>query len=201
MELDKYQWSGRIKEVRKSAGLSQAELAEKLGVSHVTVNRIENGKSVPDILSIMKISNLFDINPVWLIMGSEEKLAGEREAASPVFSDYQLLSEKAKDMSTTTWVRLPGLPDNCFLFKTHDQAMAPKILPGDFVAVVEAECRPGDTVLFADKYSVVMIRKLGRHSSGEEFFIAENPSYPPTNRTGEERIFGKVISGIRHFQI
>ena len=54
---------------------------------------------------------------------------------------------------------------------------------------LKLECRPDDTVLFADKYSVVIIRKLGRHSSGEEFFI------------GEERIFGKVISGIRHFTI
>lgn len=37
----------RLKEVRTAAGLTQAELAERVGVSRKTVNTVENGVFVP----------------------------------------------------------------------------------------------------------------------------------------------------------
>ncbi|RLB93762.1 MAG: transcriptional regulator [Deltaproteobacteria bacterium] len=36
-----------VKEVRKQLGISQEELAHKLGVSFATINRWENGKTMP----------------------------------------------------------------------------------------------------------------------------------------------------------
>ena len=36
-----------VKEVRRQLGLSQEELAHELGVSFATVNRWENGKTMP----------------------------------------------------------------------------------------------------------------------------------------------------------
>jgi len=40
-----------VKDVRKQLGLSQEELAHALGVSFATVNRWENGKTVPSKLA------------------------------------------------------------------------------------------------------------------------------------------------------
>jgi DNA-binding transcriptional regulator YiaG len=40
-----------VKEVRRRLGLSQEELAHALGVSFATVNRWENGKTVPSKLA------------------------------------------------------------------------------------------------------------------------------------------------------
>ena len=37
----------RLKEVRTAAGLTQAELAERVGVSRKTVNTVENGVFTP----------------------------------------------------------------------------------------------------------------------------------------------------------
>ena len=37
----------RLKEVRTEAGLTQAELAERVGVSRKTVNTVENGVFTP----------------------------------------------------------------------------------------------------------------------------------------------------------
>lgn len=37
----------RLKEVRTAAGLTQAELAERAGVSRKTINTVENGVFVP----------------------------------------------------------------------------------------------------------------------------------------------------------
>lgn len=41
----------QVKEVRRQLGLSQKELAHALGVSFATVNRWENGKTVPSKLA------------------------------------------------------------------------------------------------------------------------------------------------------
>lgn len=40
----------RLKEVRIAAGLTQAELAERVGVSRKTVNTVENGVFIPSTL-------------------------------------------------------------------------------------------------------------------------------------------------------
>jgi len=42
-----------LKEVRRQLGLSQEELAHALGVSFATVNRWENGKTVPSKMARM----------------------------------------------------------------------------------------------------------------------------------------------------
>ena len=47
--------SERIKGLRKALDLTQSELAERLGVSNVTVNRWENGQVAPSGLALQKI--------------------------------------------------------------------------------------------------------------------------------------------------
>ncbi|MFH0781690.1 MAG: helix-turn-helix domain-containing protein [Pseudomonadota bacterium] len=42
----------QIKEIRRQLGLSQEELAHALGVSFATVNRWENGKTMPSKLAL-----------------------------------------------------------------------------------------------------------------------------------------------------
>jgi DNA-binding transcriptional regulator YiaG len=42
---------GRVKDVRRQLGLSQEELAHALGVSFATVNRWENGRTLPSKLA------------------------------------------------------------------------------------------------------------------------------------------------------
>lgn len=37
----------RLKEIRTAAGLTQAELAERAGVSRETINTVENGVFIP----------------------------------------------------------------------------------------------------------------------------------------------------------
>lgn len=45
-----------IKEVRRQLALSQEELAHALGVSFATVNRWENGKTVPSKLAMKQFT-------------------------------------------------------------------------------------------------------------------------------------------------
>lgn len=49
----------RIKRARARAGLTQEQAAESLGVSRQTVSNWENGKTYPDIASVVKMSGLY----------------------------------------------------------------------------------------------------------------------------------------------
>jgi len=51
MIRDAEKFPAMVKEVRKQLGLSQEELAHELGVSFSTINRWENGKTVPSKLA------------------------------------------------------------------------------------------------------------------------------------------------------
>lgn len=46
----------RLKDVRTDAGLTQAELAERVGVSRKTINTVENGVFVPSTVLALKLA-------------------------------------------------------------------------------------------------------------------------------------------------
>ncbi len=52
----------KIKNARIKAELSQEQVAEVLGVSRQTVSHWENGKTYPDIVSVIKMSDLYQIS-------------------------------------------------------------------------------------------------------------------------------------------
>ena len=51
-----------IKDARQNNNISQERLAEQLGVSRQTVSSWETGKSYPDIVSVIKMSDIFNIS-------------------------------------------------------------------------------------------------------------------------------------------
>ena len=54
--------SEKLKEARQKAGMTQDQVAEKIMVSRVTVSHWENGKSLPDIVSLISLSDLYSIS-------------------------------------------------------------------------------------------------------------------------------------------
>lgn len=52
----------KIKEARLVAQLTQEQAAEALGVSRQTMSNWENDKTYPDIVSIIKMSDLYDVS-------------------------------------------------------------------------------------------------------------------------------------------
>ena len=51
----------RLKEVRTAAGLTQAELALRVGVSRKTVNTIENGVFAPSTILALSLARVFGV--------------------------------------------------------------------------------------------------------------------------------------------
>lgn len=67
----------QLKNIRKQAGLSQEQLADKIGVSRQAVTKWETGTGIPDIENIKSISALFGVSIDELL--SEGDVRRERE--------------------------------------------------------------------------------------------------------------------------
>lgn len=52
-------FSEKLKEIRKSEGLSQEQLAEKIGVSRQAITKWETGKGLPDVENMIIIAEIF----------------------------------------------------------------------------------------------------------------------------------------------
>ena len=53
--------ANRIKDKRSEAGLTQAELAERCGVTRKTVNTVENGVFTPSALLALKLARALSV--------------------------------------------------------------------------------------------------------------------------------------------
>lgn len=63
----------KIKNARIEARLTQEQVADALGVSRQTMSNWENGKTYPDIVSVVKMSDLYEISLDHLLKEKEEK--------------------------------------------------------------------------------------------------------------------------------
>lgn len=59
--------SNRLKELRKQAGLTQLELAERVGVSQSNIALLEKGKREIDIPMIGKLAQALNVKPYELL--------------------------------------------------------------------------------------------------------------------------------------
>ncbi len=109
----------KIIDLRKKAGWSQEELAEKLGVSRQSVSKWEGAQSVPDMNRILQLSALFGVSTDYLLKDS-------LEAPEPAESEAQ------SDAEGTTFVSMEEA--NAFL--SYKQESAPRIALGVLLCIL-----------------------------------------------------------------
>lgn len=73
MELSK-----KIYQLRKLAGMTQEQLAEKLNISRQTLSKWENGTSVPDVENVVRLSVLFHTSLEELLLEEENRVEEEK---------------------------------------------------------------------------------------------------------------------------
>lgn len=56
------EFANRLAELRKNKGLSQEELADKLGVSRQAVSKWERGEASPDTDNLIELARIYDIS-------------------------------------------------------------------------------------------------------------------------------------------
>ena len=99
----KNQLGANIASYRKSQGLTQAGLAEKLNYSDKAVSKWERGESAPDVLTLVQLAELFEnLGVYWAtVLGNHEGdgfMSYGRENVIKLFSSYEhCLVKEGKD--------------------------------------------------------------------------------------------------------
>lgn len=82
----------KLKAARAKCGLTQEQAAEKLYVTRQTVSNWENEKSYPDIVSIVRISELYDVSLDVLLKGDDEIIKHLEKTTNVVRSGKRLFA-------------------------------------------------------------------------------------------------------------
>ncbi|EQK47289.1 MAG: helix-turn-helix transcriptional regulator [Paraclostridium dentum] len=81
----------KLKKSRLESKLTQEKVAEEIQVSRQTISNWENEKSYPDIVSVIKLSDLYNISLDELLKGDSEMIKHLDESTNIVSSNKKLL--------------------------------------------------------------------------------------------------------------
>ena len=109
----------KIIDLRKKAGWSQEELADKLGVSRQSVSKWEGAQSIPDMNKILQLSELFGVSTDYLLKDS-------LEAPEP------LAAPEDADSEGTTFVSM----EEANAFISYKMESAPRIALGVLLCIL-----------------------------------------------------------------
>lgn len=84
----------KIKEARVESGYTQEQAAEKLFISRQTISNWENGKTLPDIVSVINMSDLYQID-------LENLLKGDNKMREKIEKDTNAFEQNKKLILTT----------------------------------------------------------------------------------------------------
>lgn len=79
--------ANRLAALRKEKGLSQEDLAEKLGISRQAVSKWERAESSPDTDNLIALAKLYNISLDSLLESSPESIENERFAQAHASSE------------------------------------------------------------------------------------------------------------------
>lgn len=107
----------RIRQVRKSLGLSQSEFGQSIGISDAAISRLESGVNSPSERTVKLICSTYHVNYLWLTRGDgdmmealdrpalvEQAMAGESPLAVSIMKAFAELPDRE-------WERLRDLID------------------------------------------------------------------------------------------
>lgn len=81
----------KLKAARVKAGFTQENIAGEIGVSRQTISNWENEKSYPDIISVIKLSDIYSISLDELLKGDNKMIKHLEESTNIVKSNKKLI--------------------------------------------------------------------------------------------------------------
>ncbi|MBR4723266.1 MAG: helix-turn-helix domain-containing protein [Clostridia bacterium] len=200
-----------LKELRKREGLSQAELAEILGVSKSTVGMYEQSKRSPhsDEL-LMRIAGYFGVTIDYLkgyapdgvpydfdrlglrkVVIKRLPMLGKIACGKPVMceQDYETVIDASGDINADFCVTAEG-----------DSMINARIMDGDIIFVREQSIvENGEIAVVIVNDDEVTLKRFYYYPESQRVILqAENPKYQPMVYEGEQlehiRVLGKAVA-------
>ncbi|MBL4936835.1 helix-turn-helix transcriptional regulator [Clostridium sp. YIM B02515] len=128
----------KLLDLRKKAGLSQEDVADKLDVSRQTVSKWETDQTVPELIKVKLLSKLYNVSYDYLISGSNlngditsiEMIVDEIDWTGAWSKKYPILASYQGVQGIDTYCeKLSKLYDDCkneFNFNDEDTVLVLK---------------------------------------------------------------------------
>ena len=193
----------RIKEKRIQAGLTQEELAEKLGLKKSAIAKYENGR-VENIKRsiIQKMSDILDCTPSYL-MGWDENVTIQTAQRShyriPVLTTVAAGKPIYAEEDVLQWIDYDKEPgDHVRACRIEGNSMIPRIQNGDTV-IFDSELgwEDGDVVIATVNGDHATCKRIKRYADGIAL-LSDNANYAPMYFSGKEvnelpvKVIGRV---------
>lgn len=208
-------FSGRLKLLRKSKGLTQTELANALHLSHGAIAMWETNKRQPDNDTMLRLADFFGVSVDYLLGREETKNPPNVYDVDGIVS-YEVLGTvragyngSINEIPTGEVIELPfsmingGEKEEYFVLQVKGSSMYPRLLDGDKILCKRTSSVDSGTlaVVLYDGEDATVKRVV--YAPGENWLelVPFNPEFAPKRISGADleicRILGKVVKLIR----
>lgn len=190
-----------LKYFRSREGLSQSDLAKKLGVSTSTISMYEVGKREPDFETEEKIADFFNTDLNILRGRDTELICSPGAVVIPVLGRVAAgipMAAAEYIIDTEEISQAMAADGEYFGLQVKGDSMEPKISNGDVVIVrKQSDADDGDLVIALVNGDDAVVKRLKKYKDGIAL-ISNNPAYEPMYFSNSEidskpvEIIGKV---------
>ena len=192
-----------LKNLREQRKISQAGLAQRLGVGQSAVGTWESGRSLPSSATMQKLASFFDVSVDYLYGVSEVKnpakpgslripVLGDVAAGIPIEAITDIVDYEEIDSTLAKTGDFFGL-------RIKGASMEPRMREGDVVIVRKQDtAESGETVVVLVNGDSATVKKIKYGSAGITL-LPTNPSFDPIFYSASEveslpvRVIGKVV--------
>ena len=143
-------WVPRLRSWMRQEGISQEELARRLGCTRGAVGHYLSGRRHPGLPLMERLAEIMGVHPAWLIWGPASVHAGVAETpagyeSTPAAATVPLLD--APQGKVLGWIDLRPLSRRCYALRANE-TQSPRLYQDDLL-ILDPEARPeaGDEVL------------------------------------------------------
>lgn len=210
-----------IAAIRKSQGISQSDLAEKIGTTLSNIGKLERGDRRLNLDWLERISAALNV-PASALISNELELSPQSAGENSYAEDdndaeiqqwdvsYGMGGGSYVDLPVTgethkfgrSWLRqfTHAPPSKIFLATGTGDSMSPTIHDADIVLIdtSQREVRMADRIYAAAYGQTGIIKRLRPMPDGSVKILSDNPSVTPeTAYDGELHVVGRVVAIVR----
>ena len=89
LEVMNMDLADRLQELRKKAGYSQEQVAEKLGLSRQAISKWESGQGKPEIDNVVKLTEIYHVSADYILLGMENRANTSTTEKKKISKEYR----------------------------------------------------------------------------------------------------------------
>ncbi len=191
----------RLKELRKSRGLTQTEVAKQIGISQNNYSYWENGKVKIDNNSLKRLADLFNVTVDYILdrntgnlnnKGKWINVYGKIAAGIPIEAIEEIIDQEEISADMTAHGEYIAL-------KVQGSSMEPRIVNGDVVIIrLQETIENGEIAAVFVNGNDVTLKQVKKEDDGL-WLLPLNPAFQPLFYSKKEcaelpvRILGKMV--------